>query len=361
MPWESFKPRRVHIGDNFSVHRGNIVIYYREIFPKKVYSLSRFELHDGEKFAFLAVEKVSTDLPESREEILSDDTSVLTGLPVEVSDHWADWLGSIRLENLKRANLILARKLSSMNPGVLDHENQELAQYLTQVFYMLQLSGPVEYDGAHLLEGSVIFGETQLRQVSKLPDFIQTKGYVSASASVDLPRLHKAVESRSILPEIFSDSGDFKRVGRGLNVLLDGLRQKNAEERLHQFVRSLEALILPKIGNTKSQFVHRCQTFARPSRKAAKILREVIELRSNAEHLNDWELPLSSYPKKEREYIAFQRTWQVEKLARHAYSRIFDDAGIRSHFRTESMIRKFWTTSEKTRSKIWGEQLELTF
>ncbi len=63
--------------------------------------MSRFELHDGEKFALLAVENVSKDLPESREEILSDDTSVLTGLPIEISDHWADWVGSIRLENLK--------------------------------------------------------------------------------------------------------------------------------------------------------------------------------------------------------------------------------------------------------------------
>ncbi len=56
----------------------------------------------------------------------------------------------------------------------------------------------------------------------------------------------------------------FRRVVRGLNVLFKGLQEKVGQHRIHQFVRSLEALIFPDIGRTKKQFVHRCQIFASP-------------------------------------------------------------------------------------------------
>jgi hypothetical protein len=44
---------------------------------------------------------------------------------------------------------------------------------------------------------------------------------------------------------------------------------------IHQFVRSLEALLLPDIRKTKSQFAHRCQTFARAGDDTRALLLEV--------------------------------------------------------------------------------------
>ena len=76
---------------------------------------------------------------------------------------------------------------------------------------------------------------------------------------------------------------------RGLNTLFKGLKEKTSQDRLHQFVRSLEALILPDKGNTNKQFVYRCQTFARAGDDTHNLLLEAYAMRSDTEHLNPWD------------------------------------------------------------------------
>src|SRR5207247_2659781 len=124
---------------------------------------------------------------------------------------------------------------------------------------------------------------------------------------------------------------------------------------------SLEALILPETGKTKKQFAHRCQLFAKASALTKQILEEAFDMRSEAEHLNDWENSLQSYPPTERENIAFQRTRQMERLACVAFSRILDDEDLRNHFKNESTLDDFWRKADDaTRKAIWGVQLDLT-
>ena len=65
---------------------------------------------------------------------------------------------------------------------------------------------------------------------------------------------------------------------RGVNILFNELQQQPGQDRLHQFVRSLEALILPDVGNTKHQFAHRCQTFARGCADTRATLLESLDI-----------------------------------------------------------------------------------
>ena len=318
--------------------------------------MPKFELLDREKFAILAIENVATNL-EDWEGQLSDGTWVLTKIPIDVESDWQRWLGSIHVEHLKQSNMVLVRKCGSTNPEILDVTHKKLSDFLSQLFSMLQLSGVSYYDAVHLLSGSVIYKKAQIRQVSKLDDFYCTKGY--SSPPVTLDRLKQAAKLNAALPEIYSQTGNFRRIARGLNTVMDGLKQSRGEERLHHFVRSLEALILPDIGKTKKQFIHRCQTFAKASAKSAVILEEAFNLRSQAEHLNDWEMGLKSYRVEEREYVAFQRTYQMQKLACFAYSWILSDADIRGHFKSETAIYNFWKQPDRSRKTIWGNQLKL--
>ncbi len=140
---------------------------------------------------------------------------------------------------------------------------------------------------------------------------------------------------------------------------MDGLQKERGEERIHQFVRSLEALILPEISKTTRQFTHRCQTFAMASPHAPQILEEAFELRSMAEHLNDWEQALESYPKDDREFVALHRTRQMEQLAAFAYSRVLKSDSIRSHFVSETKQGEFWKLPDNDRRSVWGTQLDL--
>jgi hypothetical protein len=320
--------------------------------------MAKFELNHGDKFAILAIENVYAKLPKNCEEQLSNGTWVLNHIPVDIEANWKEWLGSMRLEEIGMSNAVLIRSNPSSNPQILDDDHEALAKDLTETFSLLQLSGVLEDDGASLVKGSVA-RESEIRQVSDLPRYKQTKGYTRTPVTIEV--LEGAAQRRVALDEIHTTHSEFKRFIRGLNVLMDGFQQLMPQERLHQFVRSLEALILPEIGKTPKQFVHRCQTFAEANAAASKVLEEAFDMRSEAEHLNDWENSLQAYPPGEREDIAFQRTRQMERLACVAYSRILDDHAIRSHFRNESTLGDFWKIKDDaSRKQFWGSQLDLT-
>ncbi len=320
--------------------------------------MGKFILNEGNKFAILAVESVFSNIPENCEEQLSDGTWILGSFPVDVEAFWREWFGSIRWDEIRKSNVVLVRASASANPKILDAEHETLGKHLSEAFYLLQLSAVLEYEGADLLKGSVINGGVQIRQSSELSHFKKTKGYTRAP--VTLKRLEDATKGRAVLEQMHASSEKFKRVMRGLNVLMSGLQQERGDERLHQFVRSLEALTVPETGKTRKQFAHRCQTFTGTSAVAKKILEEAFDMRSDTEHLNDWEKSLQEYPAADRENVAFQRARQMERLACFAYLRIFQDEAVRQHFRTESAQGDFWKKiDEAARKKIWGEQLDL--
>ena len=131
-----------------------------------------------------------------------------------------------------------------------------------------------------------------------------------------------------------------------------------AAERLHHFVRALEALVLPDVGATRRQFIHRCQTFCRPSRFATQVLTESFDMRSDTEHLNEWDKSLTVH--SDPEQVAFERTLQMESLASFAYARILEDGALRKSFEDEGKLKEFWALDDGGRRKSWGPQLDLS-
>src|SRR5437867_6010769 len=156
--------------------------------------MPKFTLKEKEKLAILAIENACADLPENCDEQLSGGRWVLGRIPVDIETLWKEWLGSIRLDKIHESNVVLVRATPSANPRVLDDENEKLNKYATQIFYLLQLSGVLEYDGADLLTGAFFDGQTQIRQASELPHFKQTKGDVRTP--VTLKRLGEAASRR---------------------------------------------------------------------------------------------------------------------------------------------------------------------
>lgn len=151
-----------------------------------------------------------------------------------------------------------------------------------------------------------------------------------------------------------------QRIIRGLNTLFKGKEEEMGQDRLHQFVRSLEALILPKQGKTARQFAYRCQTPGRAGEDTHTLLLEAFSMRSAAEHLNRWDEAEAarSYPPGERETVCWQRTLQMERLACDAYSRLLRNRVLRDHFRTDDAIAKFWKLQDGQRCQIWGPPLD---
>jgi hypothetical protein len=143
---------------------------------------------------------------------------------------------------------------------------------------------------------------------------------------------------------------------------MGGLQEYYGQERLHQFVRALEALILPQAGSTHRQFVHRCQTFTVANQDHAVILNEMFAMRSAVEHLHESPSALEQQyaDEQQRMRIAERRTRQAEALATWVYRRLLDDATLRAEFETDMTIGAFWQRPDHERKAIWGASLDLT-
>ena len=142
---------------------------------------------------------------------------------------------------------------------------------------------------------------------------------------------------------------------------MNGLRETAGQDRLHQFTRSLEALILPDAGSTRKQFVHRCQLFAVASPAAASALEQSYDMRSDAEHLHDWEGSLQSVKGEKIEDVALWRTRQMEALVCFAYERILTSPGLLQRFENDTKLADFWKRgSDKDRINLWGGRLDLS-
>ena len=316
-----------------------------------------YPFQEESKFALLTVNNVYTDLPTSAFQ-LCDGTWIMPGVPVPDLGIWRKWLGSIRLERLGRANLVLFVEEPSDNPWIFDDVHHRLSDTLGLLFYMLHLRVGIEDDGADLLVGSSVNAVPEIRRVSQMPTFYRSQGRPRAPITRDW--LEDSRVLRDAVAPIKDDMTQFRRVIRGLNTLFKGLKEKTGQDRLHQFVRSLEALILPKIGKTKDQFVHRCQTFARACDDTRTLLLEAFEMRSDTEHLNPWDNSLKNkYLPNKREDVCWHRTRQIEHLACDAYSRLFRDPALRKHFRTKDAITAFWKLPDGQRRGFWGTPLDI--
>jgi len=315
-----------------------------------------FHFQNQGKFALLAINSVYTDLPQSAFH-LSDGTWVMSSVPVPDLGIWKQWIGSIRLERLGRANLVLFVEEPSANP-VLDAVHRRLKNDLSVFFHLLHLRSGIECaEGADLLCGSSEEGVPSILQMSPMPTFYQSKGF--RRAPITQAWLEDGLVLCAGVVAMDADKTQFRRVIRGLNTLFKALKE-TVQDRLHQFVRSLEALILPDVGSTKNQFAHRCQTFARAGDDTRALLLEAFEMRSDTEHLHEWDRAVQRYPAAQREDVCWQRTRQIEQLACDAYARLLRNSAIRENFRTEAVIAGFWKLPDDKRRLLWGKPIDIT-
>ena len=317
-----------------------------------------YQFQNKSKFALLTVNNVYTDLSQDAFQ-LSDGTWIMPEVPVNDFGNWKEAIGSLRMERLGRANLVLFVEEPSDNPDIAgDAQHQRLDKDLHILFCMLHLRTGIECaEGADMLCGSSENGVPGIRLMSQMPTFYQSKGW--RRAPITKAWLEDGLVLRTGVGVMETDQTQFRRVIRGLNILFNGLKE-TGQDRLHQFVRSLEALILPDIGKTEKQFAHRCQTFARAGDDTRALLLEAFGMRSDTEHLNPWDEAVQSYPADQREDVCWHRTRQIEHLACDAYSRVLRDAALREHFRTEAAIAVFWKLPDDQRRALWGKPLDIT-
>lgn len=314
------------------------------------------QIEIGEKFSCLAFTDFSLAEEFPAELKLDEGAWALRTLPVDIEAHWKEWLGSLRIEELKESNIVLCATSPSPNPQVLDDENKELTQHLYYITFGLLLQQVPEYDKGYTLSGANVGGEVQIRQYGELNEY--SPSYGMPVFHVGVAELIRALSLANQLDRIYRAGGDWLRLREGLRILFQGSEEKSWGDRLHQFVRALEALIKPEVGASRTQFAHRAQTFAIANPEARDTLLQIFDIRSKVEHVHS---PLDALDgtEEERNRLGVRRTRQVDFLSRFALTHVLESEVLLDVFRTDESIEEFWRRLDHERVQAWGERMNL--
>jgi hypothetical protein len=275
-------------------------------------------IDDGDKYALVGLElKLEGALPPER---IAPGLWVLTDTTFDVPAQWREWLGSIRADEVAGSNLFLVSKLASATPDILDGENQSLQQRVWHFYVGLLLSAM--FSPSHkpvMLTGARRDGVIDIRQQKDL----------------ELP-----------VPQVFRPyppvvAGDILLAAR----LLD---------RIHQYCRCIDGLILPDIGKTKQQFKSRTELIIGPGHH--DMMGALYDIRSNVEHLHENRY-LETFDREVRLDL-LKKEAIVEHIARVALARIVNHDALWPHFGNTAALEKFWALTPDERRKTWGDPID---
>ena len=298
---------------------------------------------------------VGDDIPDEAE--VHEGVWVAQRLGVDL-EHWPEWLGSIATNEIREDGFALYVTAPSKHPEILDAENQVLNRKRDDLLNGLLLQGVPTFMKGISISGANVNGEVQIRQYSDLRNLQPT--WEMPEFRPGIAQVQRSVSLAKRLRQI-QDAGQrqWGRLLRGIRVILKANQEGNEHgDRLHQFVRALEALVKPRIRHTRGDFVHRCQTFALASAETRETLLQLFDLRSAVEHLH---LAIDVLPGAEAERITIvnRRTRQVDALVRFALCRVLEVDALFDTFRTNDQIDAFWQLQDHECVTAWGDRLNI--
>jgi hypothetical protein len=190
-------------------------------------------------------------------------------------------------------------------------------------------------------------------------------GGVEGGIKVGMRELIKVRAVHSGL-DLILNSHSLGRLRRGLKAFYHGLQEELLEDRLHQFVRAMEAVTIPflktplskgKNMSATARFAYRAQVFAGISPRIQDALRRAYEIRSEVEHLQN-PYDTSPYSDSSQKSSLYMLTRNMETLCRHTYNRLAS-SDKHAYFEDQN-VEKFWHQEEDLhkQSKRWGEPLK---
>ncbi len=312
------------------------------------------EIVENEKFGLVAVPSDSVgDLPDQIK--LSNDIWATRSIPFEVGDNWRKWIGSIHAEHIEKSNLFIISKAPSKNPKVLDSENQRLLDRAYKVYFGLLLTDYFHtYDRPFQLTGSKWDVGLDIRSIGKMDSSLSVPG--TPFNKIDQIRLEKAKRLADLIDSLPS-KGRFSRFKKVIQSFYSGINSHLVEDRIHQFVRSIEGFIYPDIGKTEKQFKSRTELFIGP--KHHQLIVELYRVRSAVEHLHD---PFEDIPgtnSKDKLVYLLKKAYEVEAISRYCISTLLNNKTLWPFFEDDQALSKFWKMDIKTRKSIWGETFDI--
>ena len=291
---------------------------------------------------------------------LEEHTWIVGESPFPLEDHWKEQLGTIGTEEILGSYLFLVCFCPSKNPGVLNDENQILTEKILSIFYTLFLNGIPYYDRGILLNGGFLSKYVEIRQITYL-NWHPEPNPLATPISLEKESFLFALKAGKTLIKINSEEDEFIRVKKGFNAWKSGIGDSHqyGEARLHQFVRAAEAFLKLKEGRAKKDFIHRGNLLSENNPMTAEVLEEIFNLRSCAEHMNDFNEVLEIYPENEREEKGKLRTLQAELLASHIYKKLLTDPSFLRIAESDKSLETFWNKKDHEILQLHNERINL--
>jgi hypothetical protein len=265
--------------------------------------------------------------------------------------HWREWLGTIRTEEVEDSNLFLFSKMRSQAPEVVDSETAELKHHAGHFYTGLLLASP--FAPAHkpvMLAGYRQGGEINVRSQDDYEPAIASM--VRHYPPVNLADLQLAakIASQVAALETAPLAGGHWRLFRVLQLYLGARTIRDNMERLHQYCRCIDGLIVPDAGNTKRQFKSRTELFIGP--RHHDMMGETYDVRSDVEHLHE-NKHLETFDRAARLELV-KKLEMMEFIVRSALVRIVLEPELWPHFSNTQALQAFWALEEQQRRALWG-------
>ena len=148
--------------------------------------------------------------------------------------------------------------------------------------------------------------------------------------------------------------GGLWRFNRTLHLYVETRAVEDILDRIHQYCRCIDGLILPAIGKTKKQFKSRTELFIGPGHH--ELMDALYNIRSSVEHLHENRY-LESFDRDVRLDLA-KKEAIIEYIARKALARITNRDALWPHFGNTAALKKFWALSPDEQREIWGDPID---
>jgi hypothetical protein len=150
--------------------------------------------------------------------------------------------------------------------------------------------------------------------------------------------------------------GGHWRLFRTLGIYRETRTVRDILDRLHQYARCIDGLILPDTGKAKQQFKSRTELFIGP--RHHELMGDIYDVRSAVEHLHENRY-LEGFDREIRLDLV-KKEAIVEHIARTALAQIIGNPDLWSHFANTESLASFWKLAANERQQIWGEPIDPT-
>ena len=278
---------------------------------------------------------------------------VVLQLPFNLGADWHATLGTFRMDRLQDSDLLIFA--SHPSPYVNERHRDPLIRQVRAFYYALMMLGGPEHEPGLLFSGGVTNAGANVLHAQ---DLIPALPRPLARAPKITSEVLDVAADISIGVVAIQDRESYDRLEHGFWAWVGAIREQHLHVRLHQFVRSIDALIGSEKGRGEAQFVSRGKTFAEGP-DIAKILAQLYRLRSVEEHFRPWQRVLGVTAGSEADRLGALRAYQAERLASHVYAVTLANASLRDHFRDEQAIASFWALEDGQRREAWPSRLDM--